>query len=205
VLLAGILLLVIAVVGGGFTIERVQVPPVPGWSRVASGVLGVAFMGGFLFSVLRSDTSPEHRADTVEAPSPTAAASPDEGGARVVELFRFAGPDVSPDDLELTDFTGVSAGSDPVVGDSVTLRFTLRNAGRSSVEVSTFVASRSPSDEHADSPESAARPLPPGQTVTTNASVVTDEAGSWSLWPCYPIGERECPDEWQIHTVPVVE
>ena len=34
-LVAGVLFLLIAVVGGGFTIERLQIPKVPGSARVA--------------------------------------------------------------------------------------------------------------------------------------------------------------------------
>ena len=40
-LLAASVFLLIAVVGGGFTIKELSVPTVPTWARVVAGVLGV--------------------------------------------------------------------------------------------------------------------------------------------------------------------
>jgi hypothetical protein len=187
-LLAGVLFLLIAVVGGGFTVERLQIPPVPRWSRIAAGVLGVAFLTGFLVSSLQSvqrTPGPTSVAQTEPASSPT------REGSQTVELFRFAGPERSPDGLELVEFVATSGRGDPAVGDVITIRFT------------PFVAARSPSDDHEDTGQSAPRVVKPGEDIPTSASLVVDQKGPWSFWPCYEVSVGECPDEWQLHRVTV--
>jgi hypothetical protein len=201
-LLAGVLFLLIAVVGGGFTIERMQIPPVPRWSRIAAGVLGVAFLAGFLVSSLHSAQQEPGRAAADVAPTQTTS-SPTPGGTQTVELFRFAGPERSPDGLELVEFIATSSHSEPGVGDVITIRFTLRNSSPHPIRVSPFVAARSPSDANKDTGQSAPRALTPGENIPTSASLVADQKGSWSFWPCYDLGSRECPDEWQLHRVTV--
>ena len=201
-LLAGVLFLLIAVVGGGFTVERLQIPPVPRWSRIAAGVLGVAFLTGFLVSSLRSvQRTPGPTSADVAQTEP--ASSPTREGSQTVELFRFAGPERSPDGLELVEFVATSGRGDPAVGDVITIRFTLRNGNQHPIRVSPFVAARSPSDDHEDTGQSAPRVVKPGEDIPTSASLVVDQKGPWSFWPCYEVSVGECPDEWQLHRVTV--
>ena len=200
-LLAGVVFLLIAVVGGGFSVERLQIPTVPRWSRVVAGVVGVAFIAGFLVSSLQDPRAPTPGSSTsLQSP---AAASSGPAGDETVELFRFAGPERSPDGVELRDFVLTAGRSEPMVGDVITARFTLRNGTRQPIRLSTFVAARSPRGDHEDTGESAARRLSPGEDLPTMASLTVDSTGSWSFWPCYGLGSGECPDEWQLHQVTV--
>ena len=47
-LLAALLFLLIALVGGGFTIKELSMPSVPGWARIVAALLGVFFAAAFL-------------------------------------------------------------------------------------------------------------------------------------------------------------
>ena len=54
-LLGGLLFLLIAIVGGGFTAKEISLPGVPGWARVASLALGLALVVPYFLQTLRSD------------------------------------------------------------------------------------------------------------------------------------------------------
>lgn len=47
-MLAAAVFLLIAVVGGGFTVKELSVPAVPTWGRIVAGLLGVLFAAPFV-------------------------------------------------------------------------------------------------------------------------------------------------------------
>ena len=57
-LVGGLLFLLIAVVGGGFTAKEIIIPGVPGWGRIASLAVGVALVVPYFSEELRSDAAP---------------------------------------------------------------------------------------------------------------------------------------------------
>jgi len=59
-LVAGVLFLLIAVVGGGFTVKELQIPRVPMPARVTSGVLGIAFIAFGVYAVLQIRPDADH-------------------------------------------------------------------------------------------------------------------------------------------------
>ncbi len=103
----GILFLVIAVVGGGFTLERVQVPTVPKWSRIASGALGAVFLGGFFIAALSDDDPPEATPATAASVAPTTSQPPASDAAvelgGLVEIYSLDAA-VTGGDIELNEF-----------------------------------------------------------------------------------------------------
>jgi hypothetical protein len=52
-LLAGVVFLLIAVVGGGFEIKEIKIPVVPKWARIVSGLLGAIFCGLYVATVFQ--------------------------------------------------------------------------------------------------------------------------------------------------------
>jgi hypothetical protein len=53
---AGILFLLIAVVGGGFSVREIKIPDVPTWGRLIAAALGLAFILSSYFGIF--DSSP---------------------------------------------------------------------------------------------------------------------------------------------------
>jgi hypothetical protein len=49
---AGILFLLIVIVGGGFAIRRIVIPKVSNWARVASGIVGLLLVLPFMLTAL---------------------------------------------------------------------------------------------------------------------------------------------------------
>jgi len=123
----------------------------------------------------------------------------------------FAGPDISPDFLRLTEFS-VTGASDLKVGDTVTVRFKLQNYGQTDVHLASrgvFVASRDP--DNLDTGFGSTRSntvLKVGETVTVEATRVLDKAGTWTIWPSYHIVTQKQqyklgPDYWHSCTLQV--
>jgi hypothetical protein len=208
-LLAGILFLVIAVVGGGFTIERLQVPTVPNWSRIASAVLGVLFVGGFFYTSMsnpdpvNTQTADPNSTQDTQAPQTPAPATSTAPGVAV--LHDFSGSVVTADGVELTQFRVSGPDPEPSVGDTLTVDFSIQNAGQDSILLDfTFVGARAPGDENNDFGEANQdKTLAPGESLTMQHSVVVDQAGSWSIWPCYEVLGHDCPAEWNSFPVNV--
>jgi hypothetical protein len=214
-LLGGLLFLLIAIVGGGFSAKEVMIPGVPRWARIASLALGLALVVPYFSQALRSDKArpPEtgspasvklSSASPSDSPSPSALPSPQREG--VIHDARNRHDD-SPDGLEVSGLIATSAKSHPAVGDSIEVEFTLRNVGSTAVNLDeTFVGVRTPSNENGDfgnSNEGAV--LKPHQALTINGSRVFDAAGVWKIFPCYALaaaGEpKHCPDEWRAFQV----
>jgi hypothetical protein len=197
-LLAGVLFILIAVVGGGFTVREIKIPKVPGWARLVSLVVGLAFIGPFLYAgVVRGPAPPERAADA--------------DGASVI--YADNEPDRSRHGLMLTQLVVRAPNAPPRVGDAITVEFALKNVGAQPITFSeSFVAARSPADENRDfgyGHQGLALAL--NETVKVKANLIVDAAGAWSFWPCYILADGSddedayCPDRWRAFSVTVVE
>ena len=214
-LVGGLLFLLIAIVGGGFSAKEVMMPGVPRWARIASLAVGLALVVPYFSEALRSDKTrpPEtgspasiklSSASPSDPPSPSASPSPPRDGVIHDARNRH---DNSPDGLQVSGLIATSAKSHPAVGDSIEVEFTLRNVGSTAVNLDdTFVGVRTPDNESGDfgnSNEGAV--LKPQQALRINGSRVFDAAGVWKIFPCYAFtagGEpKYCPDEWRTFQV----
>jgi hypothetical protein len=197
-LVGGLLFLLIAVVGGGFTAKEIAIPGVPGWGRIASLAVGVALVVPYFSEALRSDAAPLPDARIAASTGDSAAVS----GSTVHDARdRLA---VSRDGLEVSGLLATTDGSEPAVGDSIEVAFTLRNAGTDAVSLTdAFVGVRTPGDENGDF-ANADEPivLQPGETIDVGGSRVFDGDGLWTLFPCYQLATgKYCPDEWRAFQV----
>jgi len=120
-------------------------------------------------------------------PSPTVS-KPVEATAPAKEASSrfFAGPVLSPDGVELTDFS--VEGPEPVkVGDTLVVRFTYRNTTGVTMHFSSYgvlVACRDPDDKNRDFGHREVR-LAPGESFTMEAQIKVDKPGLWRFWPGY--------------------
>ena len=217
VLVAGILFLAIAIVGGGFTLERIQVPPVPSWSRIASGVLGALFVGTFFYVMLtETDPDPEVPPGSVpaagaETPAPDTGDT-DVGGPAVYADVTGSVPAGGDIPLALTRFKVTNPAGPARVGDAITVEYGLRNVGTRPVTVSEqFVGARSPEvgedgDDHEDfASANIDTELSPGETIETDGTLDVDQVGTWKVWPCFTLPAGECASEWEVVSIQVVE
>lgn len=208
-LVGGLLFLLIAIVGGGFSAKEVLIPGVPRWARIASLALGLALVVPYFAQALRSGETklPETGSPaSVKLSSASASSSPSPSPEGVIHDARKR-HDVSPDGIDVSGLIGTSAKSHPAVGDSIEVEFTLRNVGSTAVKLDeTFVGVRTPDNENGDFGNSNERAvLKPHQALTINGSRVFDAAGVWKIFPCYALatgGEpKYCPDEWRAFQV----
>ena len=214
-LVGGLLFLLIAIVGGGFSAKEIMIPGVPRWARIASLAVGLALVVPYFSQALRADKTrpPEagspasvnlSAAPPSDSPSPPASPSPPRDGVIHDARNRH---DHSPDGLEVSGLIATSAKSHPAIGDSIDVEFTLRNVGSTAVNIDdTFVGVRTPDNENGDFGNSnEGTVLKPHQALTINGSRVFDTAGVWKIFPCYALaagGEpKYCPDEWRAFQV----
>lgn len=113
-------------------------------------------------------------------------------------FLAVAGPDVSEDGVEVTDFS--IGGPEPTrVGDTLRMSFTLRNTTDSEMNFSpngVFVGCRDPDDENCDFAHKELT-LKPGESFTLkNATIEVDKPGTWHFWPGYYLGHWG-PYKWQ--------
>jgi hypothetical protein len=194
-LAAGILFLLIGVVGGGFSVEKAQIPQVPTWGRIVSSLIGLSFLGWFVYTSL-----------------------PDSGedSTRFVEAERTAGatdgvvhedpePAVATSDgIEVSRI--LVTGEEPVTVDArVTMSYRLTNLTERVVELDyTFIGVRDPDDENRDEEVDAGISLGPGESTDVRQTLLLDRAGTWTIWPCYVLpGDLSCPDDWRSFQVSV--
>jgi hypothetical protein len=208
-LLGGLLFLLIAIVGGGFTIKEIIMPGVPRWARMASLLVGAALVVPYFASVFEEG---EDRSGVSSTPGPNgavrrpAASSPP---ASQQTVFEDSAPHMSQDGIEVSGLLATAKHADVSVGDRIAIQFSLRNAGSEAVTFEyVFIAARNPQDDNVDFGEAEqGTVVAPGDTVEISSSIVVDLVGIWEFWPCYYLraggGESECPDEWRRFEVPV--
>jgi hypothetical protein len=125
-------------------------------------------------------------------------------------ICSYAGPDVSPDLLRLTNFT-VSGVSNLKVGDTITVKFTLENYGQYDLNLGQkgiFAAARDPDNSDSSFGFSFSNTvLEYGGIRTINVTKYLDKAGTWKVWPSYHLslatGEKFGPNEWHVCTFQV--
>jgi hypothetical protein len=187
-LVASVMFLLIALVGGGFSARELVIPRIPNWARVVSALLGIAFALPALWP-----------------PDSTLVGSQ----ARETTIYLDTYEDTSSEKLRLSSLEARSVRNPPSVGDRITIIFTLTNVGRKSFPlVATFVAAHDPTENSRSfgisNPHAT---LAPNARVTVKTSVIPDSAGSWSFWPCYAFEkngqETYCPNEWKAFPVSV--
>jgi hypothetical protein len=196
----GILFVLVAIVGGGFTIRELMMPRVPNWARVASAVFGLLLLSPFVLTVVNGQTEKGARSS-----SGTGFTPPRERGAGGIEIDTE--PDTTGDNIRITGLAATVRNDPPRVGDTVTVDYTLTNVGGQGIQLdSTFVGARDPADENMDSEdENENRVLGPGETIDAGGRIFLNSAGTWLIFPCYVLpGDRYCPDEWKAFNVIVV-
>jgi hypothetical protein len=189
---AGIIFLLIAIVGGGFAIREIVMPKVPNWARVVSGIAGLLLVLPFMLTAFSGYVG-------------RGAASPAENGGRPHSETRSGieidtEPATSRDQIRLTELAASARNEPPQVGDTINVTYSLTNVGNQPIRLEyTFVGARNPADENKDSEgANEGSVLAPGETVQAEGRVFLDSAGTWLLWPCYTLPtERYCPDEWK--------
>jgi hypothetical protein len=193
----GILFVLVAIVGGGFTIRELMMPRVPHWARVASAVFGLLLLLPFVLTIVNGQTEKDARSS-----SGTGIGSPRGQGAGGIELD--AEPETTGDDIRITGLAATVRNDPPRVGDTVAVGYSLTNVGSEPVRMdSTFVGARDSADENRDSEEeNENRVLGPGETIEAGGRIFLNSAGTWLIFPCYLLpGERYCPDEWKAFNV----
>jgi hypothetical protein len=189
-LLVGVLFLLMAIVGGGFTAREVTVPPLPRWARIVSAVLGIAFL--LLFASLTFAASPLN-----------------------LPLFETGfsytdnSPDTNPQNIAFVRLEARAQHNPPRVKDSIQVKFSIRNAGSTPLQLDsgTFLSARSPDGRIVFVPRQyPGRTIQPGEVLETDTSVKVDSSGQWLLGPCYKLMDSQggfCPSEWKSFVVNV--
>lgn len=194
-LAAGILFLLIGVVGGGFSVEKAQIPQVPTWARVVSSLIGLAFLGAFVYTSLPEpddDATGTREAERTE-------------GADVV-LHEDPGPALATTDgIEVSQI--LVTGKDPTpVGASVVIAYRLTNRALSAVEFdSAFIGVRDPDNGNRDEEVDAGFSLRPRESIDLRQTLLLDRGGEWTIWPCYNlVSGTSCPDDWRSFPLSVM-
>jgi hypothetical protein len=213
-LFAAILFLLIAVVGGGFTLKEVSMPAVPKWARVIAALLGVLFALPFALSLTGFDGDGDRDGDQASAAAPAGEGtqpSADAPAGGPATIHHDEQPDVSPEQIKLVEVKATSDQSKVTVGDRITVSFTIENVAEAPFQLSsTFVGARNPDDENSDVGEGNQDDvLEPGETLTVTATKLVNESGTWVFFPCYEFEENGepayCPNTWKGFEVLVGE
>ncbi len=180
-LLAAILFILIAVVGGGFIIKELQFPSVPTWARIVSGFLGLIFLFLCFF----------------EVPYP--------GSQRLI--YSYKDSDISQHGLKLINLSAKCIHNPPKVNDSIEVEFALQNINKKSVSVlETFVVGRDPDGKTRDfGHQNQNKVIQPNDMIENKGIIVVDAPGWWKFGPSYEIGKDIYPGEWQrfiVHVAP---
>lgn len=132
-------------------------------------------------------------------------------------LCSYKGPDISDDSLELTKLV-VEGPFSTKEGDSIIVKFNLRNAGRTEIELGKkgiFVAATDPGQGDASFGFTYGnKVLKGGETISIKASKRLDKTGTWKVWPSYHLssddtvlsfraGEKFGPNEWHACSIAV--
>lgn len=200
-LLAASVFLLIAVVGGGFTVKELSVPTVPTWARFVAGVLGVLFAVPFALDLVGSDDAGVVAAGTTGGSDQVIA--PSAGGD--VRIHHDTRADTSRESIRLVEVEATAPRMGPHVMDNLTVTFTIENAGDAPIDLeSTYVAARAPGDRWSDFGEgNFGALLRPGERLTVSSVKTVDASGIWTFWPCYEVSGNSCPPEWRAFPVPV--
>lgn len=198
-LIAGIIFILIAVVGGGFEIKEIKIPEVPKWARFVSALLGIVFCGFFAQVYLVTTMGPisDKEKTTYEN--------------KELVIYEDNQSDVSVHSIKLLRLSAKSPHNPPRVNDRITIEFTLQNISNSPIELlESYVTAYDPFEENNDCGWSNKRKnFLPQQIIKTKGSLIVDVPGTWQFGPSYAVGENDeealYPGSWRRFTVLVVE
>jgi hypothetical protein len=192
-LLGSLLFLLLAIVGGGFTIKEIHMPRIPVWARAASLVVGVVLVVPFVLSAAHSG------AGSASAAAPPRPDSPIASGE--VVIYTDPASAVSEHEIQASDLLATGEHKPVRVGDRIRIQFSLKNVGVNPVTLQeTFIGARNPDRTNKDFGEdNVGRVFAPGDVMEISRTIVLDARGTWTFWPCYNLrtGDAYCPDEWQ--------
>lgn len=208
-LLGGLLFLLLALVGGGFTIKEISMPTIPSTARAACLVVGVALVVLSFVPSLRDGYAPAADDGPTTGNVGTTASSGDSsqpGSGEFVVRDRPEPVLAQEDGIEVLDLVATGPQKPLLVGDVLTVRYTLRNAGSSPFTFAeVFTGTIPPEGVDEDPPDAGhdnqGRVLAPGESLHIEHLVTLYGAGTWTIWPCYekqnPDGSISwCPDTW---------
>lgn len=191
-LYAGILFLLIAVIGGGFSVKEVKIPRVAVWARIVSAGLGCFFIGFYFWAPNLHDG---HE------------------GAHVLREQSVG--ETSIHGLQVRNLKVIGPTKTPKVGDTITVEFTLvsvRDRESPVRLVATYVSSEDPFGNNKDFGWSRIdADLAKDFVVKARHDLTFEEAGVWTLWPCYALDLPGGTDEddycrhWNAFGIRVVE
>ena len=166
-LLGGLLFLLIAVVGNGFTIREIIMPGVPRWGRLASLVVGAALIVPYFASAFDEQSSGPATNERSSGPATSSTPIPSPG-PRDEAIYEDSEAHVSRDAIEVSGLLASGERADVSVGERIKVQFSLRNTGSEAVTFQeTFVGARNPRGDNMDfGAEHQGEELEPGQTVT---------------------------------------
>ncbi|MEV7098639.1 hypothetical protein AB0M80_37975 [Amycolatopsis sp. NPDC051045] len=196
----GILFLLTAIVGGGFTIREIALPRVPRWARAVSAVCGILLLVPFTLGIVGRGPAPDEPVAAVGGQD----RRPPPAGRSGIEVD--PAPATSGDHLELRGLAVSVRNDPPRAGDTLTVKYSLTNVGEEPVQLEyTFAGARDPAGNHADSEGgNENRVLGRGEAVQVEGRIFLGEPGAWRVWPCYALpGDRYCPNRWKAFVVAV--
>ncbi len=124
----------------------------------------------------------------------------------------YAGPDTSPDGLQLSYFSVRGAQTPAQVGDNVKVSYKLKNVTQRTIVLSSrygaFVGARWNSTTDANNRDFGhqykGKKLKPDEEININAQFKFTKAGTWRFWPAYSIKGKWGPFRWHEIVVDVV-
>jgi hypothetical protein len=201
-LLGGLLFLLLALVGGGFTIKEISMPSVPALGRAACLVVGV---GLILLSVLRFGPNDTTTADPPQTGPPPAQTGPPAASAESTVLYEDLSPHGSRANIQVSGLRATGERNPAAEGDQILIEFSLTNVGSGPVTLEeTFIGARNPNGDNVDfASANEGEVLAPGAAITVRRSTEVNASGTWIFWPCYTVGGNDCPDQWQAFEIVV--
>lgn len=198
-ILGGLLFILIAIIGGGFSIKEIKIPKIQKWMRVLSFFVG---LGLVYLSFFQPPTIPPTLNDTSGQIPPT------------IDNIIYSDYDVDTTihNIKLSQLIATSVNDPPRINDRITIEFTLQNVDENEIKfINTFVAARNPFEENKDFGESnQGKTIQPKEIIITKASIIVDNKGIWTFGPCYSLDIPEirdennlCPCEWRRFQVVV--
>ena len=186
-LLAGILFILIAIVGGGFVIKEIKIPKVPRWARIISGFLGLIFCFPFVIQVVNQIIPSDNNTDRT--------------------IYSYKDSNISIHGFKLLNVLAKSVHKSPQVNDHITVEFTLQNVSKNPIKVlETFIIGRGPDGNNRDfGHTNENKTIQPNEKILTKDSIIVDVPGVWKFGPSYDLGNETYPGEWQRFQVRVVQ
>ncbi|MCA1604682.1 MAG: hypothetical protein LC775_04210 [Acidobacteria bacterium] len=199
-LIAGAAFILIAIIGGGFTVKELTIPAVPWRGRLVSGIVGVFFIAYSLTLTL---------VPLLPGESPPNAGGPPPSAGGETAIYTDDLPSVSNDNVRVSGLRAISEHNPPQVNDRIKIQFRLglrEGAVEPVVLGYTFTGARNPANANKDFGEgNYEKILTPHESLDIESTILVAEEGVWSFWPCYAIGNTFCPDEWRAFQVAVVK